>query len=57
MSPMLISMVFLAKMTIIVILRGEELPACFAHPSLHQLQDSCTSRIICFVTWFQIPYL
>lgn len=52
MSLILIPMVFPAKMTIILILRGGELPACFVHLSLHQLQDSYTSRIISFVTVF-----
>lgn len=52
MSLILIPMVFPAKMTIILILRGVELLACFARLSLHQLQDSYTSRIISFVTGF-----
>lgn len=52
MSLVLIPMVFPAKMTIILILRGGELLACFVRPSLHQPQDSYTSRTISFVTGF-----
>lgn len=44
--------VFPAKMTIILILRGGELPACFVCLPLHQLQDSYTSSITSFVMGF-----
>jgi len=52
MSLILIPMVFPVKMTIISILHGGELPVCFVCLSLHQLQDSYTSRINSFVTGF-----